>query len=66
MEKHAVDLNALIEWQSTEKVLFASSSSEKKKLFCNFRGGYEVWHNNELVFETMQPYNAVEKYNEIK
>lgn len=65
MEKHTVDLNALISWQSEEKVLFASSTKENKKLYLTLRGSYEVWHKEERVLETMQPYRAVEKYNSI-
>lgn len=65
MERHTVDLNALISWQSEEKVLFASSTKENKQLYYNLRCSYEVWHKKERVLETMQPSKAVEKYNSI-
>jgi hypothetical protein len=42
------------------------TSKENKQLYCTLRGSYEVWQNNELVMETMQPFKAVEKYNNLK
>jgi len=66
MANHTIELNFLIDYQSTEKVLYASSSTEKKKLYITLRGSYEVWHKGELILETIQPFMAVEKYNEIE
>ena len=65
MKTHTVDLEALREWQSEEKVLFASSSKEQKKLYCTLRGSYEIWHYGVLVLETMQPQSAIEYYNSL-
>lgn len=66
MKTHTIDLEALTEWQSKEKVIFASSTKEDKQLYCTLRGSYEVWHKKEKVLETMQPFTAVEKYNSIE
>lgn len=66
MKTHTVDLRELQDFQTKEKVLFASSSREQKKLYCTLRGGYEVWQFGVLVLETMQPYSAIEKYNSLK
>jgi len=66
MKTHTIDLNELREWQSEEKVIFASSTKENKQLYCTLRGSYEVWHKKERVLETMQPFRAVEKYNSIE
>jgi hypothetical protein len=63
--KHLVDLDSLAKWQSEEKVVFASSSKEKKQLFCTLRGTYEVWVDKKLILETTHPYVAVSCYNEI-
>lgn len=62
---HQVELEELMKFANEEKVMFASSSKENKKLFITLRGSYEVWHNGKRVWETMQPFIAVEKYNEI-
>ena len=66
MKTHTVDLRELQDFQTKEKVLFASSSKEQKKLYCTLRGSYEVWQFGVLVLETMQPYSAIEKYNSLK
>jgi len=65
MKKHTIDLEALIEFQSASKKLFASSTVANKQLYCTLRGSYEVWHNYERVLETMQPFEATEKYNSL-
>jgi len=65
MEKHIVDLDGLMEWQQEQKVVFASSTRDEKYLYCTLRGSYEVWHKNQKVLETMQPFKAVEKYNSL-
>jgi hypothetical protein len=65
MKKHTIDIYGLIKFQVESKLLYANSTKENKYLYCNLRGGYEVWHNNEIVLETMQAYDAVVKYNSI-
>lgn len=65
MKKHEINLEELREWQQEQKFLYASSSSEKKRLYVTLRGSYEVWKDGKKVLETMQPYSAVEKYNEL-
>lgn len=65
MKTHTIDQEELRLWQQEEKVLFASSTKDNKQLYCTLRGSYEVWHEKEKVLETMQPYNAVVKYNSI-
>lgn len=66
MKTHTIDLRELQDFQSKEKVLFASSSKEQKKLYCTLRGSYEIWQYGVLVLETMQPNSAIEKYNSLK
>jgi len=69
MEKHKIELEGLVKFQSEEKIVYASSwcedKNEDKKLYVTLRGNYEVWSHNEKVFETIQPFNAVEKYNSL-
>lgn len=61
-----IELTEFQQWLGeNQKILYASSSKEKKGLFATTRGSYEVWKNNEMILETMQPFNAVEKYNSI-
>jgi hypothetical protein len=65
MRNYKIGVNELIIFQSNEKVLFASDSKEDKQLYCNLRGSYEVWHKKKKVYECIQPYQAVEKYNSL-
>ena len=66
MKVHTVELKELQDFQTEQKVLFASSSKEQKKLYCTLRGSYEIWHYGVLVLETMQPYSAIEHYNSLE
>jgi len=60
---HRINLEGLLAFQREEKVLFASSSKEHKKLYIELRGNYTVYVNKELVLETMQAKVAIDKYN---
>lgn len=63
---HRIVLSEFQQWiEKNQKVLYASSSKDKKRLYANTGGAYEVWSNGEKVLETMQPFDAVEKYNSI-
>ena len=65
MKKHKIELEELRKWQQEEKQLYASSSHDEKKLYLTFRGSFEIYHKGQKVFETMQPFTAVERYNEL-
>jgi len=65
MKKHTIELTDLVEWQSEDKHLFASSTRGNKQIYATLRGSYEVWQNGVRILETMQPFTAVEKYNEL-
>ena len=63
--KHTVELEQVIKFQQKQKVLCARSTREEKELYCTLRGSYEVYHKGEKVLETIQPFTAVEKYNNL-
>lgn len=65
MKPHTITLDELFKFQQTEKIIYASSTKENKILYLTLRGSYEVWHNKKLIKETIQPYTAVETYNNI-
>ena len=48
-----------------EDMTYASSERECKKLVCTLRGGLKVLVGHKVVWEGMQPFAAVEKYNSI-
>ena len=63
--KHQIEIQELVKWMTTKKVLYASSSKESKKLYCTLIGLYEIYYKGELVFSTLSVHDAVEKYNEL-
>jgi len=65
MKTHTIDVKDLIDWKAEQRVLFASSTKEGKRLFANLNGGYEIEVKGVKVFECIQPYLAAEKYNSI-
>ena len=62
------NLSQLQDFLNNNKSTFCHKVTKKgrKDLMVNMRGGFEVYKNNTLIWEGMQPYSALEKYNEIK
>ncbi len=62
---HQIDLDGLIEWKSEAKLLFASSTKERKKLYCTLNGTFQLEVNGKIIWQGIQCYSAVEEYNKI-
>ena len=65
MTHHEIDLESLQEWLIGAKLLFASSSKERKRLYVSVNGVFFIEHGDKIVWSGMQPFNAVEEYNNI-
>lgn len=65
MKHHEIELAALQDWMQTAELLYASSTAENKRLVINASGGFTLYHNKEIVWQGIQPFTAVEKYNAI-
>ena len=67
--RHQIKLEDLQSWINDEQlILFASSSNGsngQKSLYATMGGSYQVHHRGERVWEGMQPFDAVEKYNKL-
>ena len=63
--KHVIEITELLEFKDANEVIYASSSSESKKFTLSLHGGYRVYVENKLKFESSQPYPAIEYYNNI-
>lgn len=66
---HTVDLDEMLEWIADEKdslVIYASSSSEPKRLYVRLANGYRVTHGDVVVYEGNDGRSAVNAYNEIR
>lgn len=64
---HKVELKDLQSWLEDEPFhVFASSTKEPKKLIVHIGSkNYKVIHKGEVVYSGMQPYQAVEAYNNL-
>lgn len=60
-----LDVSDLLDYVYSEKMLYASDTSRKLRLYVTLTGQYQVEKDGEIVFKTMQPYEAVENYNEL-
>jgi hypothetical protein len=65
MKHHEITLEGLQEFISEEEVSFAYSTRENKRLVCTLKGTLKVKVGNKVVWQGMQPFTAVEKYNGI-
>ena len=64
VEESPVTVDGLIEFVQEHEVVYASSHGRvDKKLTITLAGGYKVYHNKKVVLETMNPSEAVKKYN---
>lgn len=67
MKSHKIKAYDLIDFKNEEKVLYASSITDKqvKRLYISLNGDYEVHNNGEIVTRTSQVFKAVKSYNEL-
>ena len=65
MEHHEINLDAFQQWRQEAEILFASSTRERKRLFANLIGGLRIEVDGVTVWQGIQPFAAVEKYNSI-
>lgn len=65
MKSHEIDLEGLQSWLEEETVTFASSTRERKRLEATLKGRLIITVGGVRVWEGIQPFAAVEKYNSI-
>ena len=65
--KQEIELSEFQQWiENAPEVTYASSFGKiNKKLTATIFGGFKVYHNDKCVHEGMQPFSAVEAYNNI-
>jgi hypothetical protein len=59
-----LEISDFQEWLISNEALYAAEGT-RKKLTVTMNGGYNIYHNGEIVYQCMQPYSAIEKYNSI-
>ena len=63
---HQIKLENLQNWLNKDQLtLYANSTKDEKSLYATLGGSFEVHFKGEVVHRTMQPYDAVEKYNSL-
>jgi len=65
MKHHTIELKDLQKWLEEEEFTFASSTRERKRLVITTNGGLRLYVRGNIVWEGIQPFAAVEKYNSI-
>jgi predicted Rdx family selenoprotein len=60
---HLIDLKELQDWMLKEEMLYATDGT--KKLTINTAGSFTIRVKGEIVWQGIQPFSAVEKYNEL-
>ncbi len=65
MKPHEVKLEDLQEWVETTEVVFASSTRERKRLTATPNGNLKVVVAGKVIWEGIQPHDAVAVYNSI-
>lgn len=63
MKPLTIQVNDLIEFKENEEVVFAYCSKTNRKMTISLNGNFKLYKNNELKYEVMQPYQAVELFN---
>ena len=63
----ALNLNVteLQKFRTEQTALFAKCGVTGKEIRLTFYGGIQVWQNGELIKEFIQPFLAVEFFNEL-
>jgi hypothetical protein len=63
--KQKIEFEELQKWYESEEVTFASSTRERKRLTCTLKGTFIVRVAGNIVWQGVQPFAAVEAYNNV-
>ena len=67
MHRHTITLEDFNNWKEEKIVTYAESCGVvNKSIGCNLYGGIIVTHDGKEVYKGMQPFAAVEIFNEIQ
>lgn len=65
MQRQILELDEFNQWLATGSTMYAKCSVSDKELRVTFKGGYQIFHKGEKIFECMQPFQAIDKYNNL-
>lgn len=64
-QSHQIDFEGLVSWCNEQRILFAMSTREKKRLLVTLRGGFVLTVDDKEVWSGKDPLVAVQKYNDV-
>ena len=65
MKPHEIKFEDFQQWLGENEAEFASSTRERKRLIVKMNGGIKITVGGKTVWEGVQAYPAVKKYNSI-
>jgi len=65
MKHHEIEFSEFQKWFETVEITYANSTRERKSLSCTLKGNFIVRVYKDIVWQGVQPYSALEAYNNI-
>ncbi len=64
-EKMILMLEDFVKWYNEKEVQYAVNTKTGAKMIVHLNGNIQVFKNEKLVWQGIQPFSAIEAYNEI-
>lgn len=64
-KKKELALQPFQEWLNKQDITYAYDSKTDLRLAITLKGNMVISQNGEVKYQTLQPFNAIEKYNEL-
>ena len=62
---HEIELDDLLNWASDSEIMYASSTRERKSLYCDLSGYFKLKIDGDVIWKGRNAAQAVRKYNSI-
>jgi hypothetical protein len=63
LKRMTLDVKKFQVWKSEERVMYAYDGTRKVVLYCYLNGNMTVEKNGKIIWKGMQPFSAVEEFN---
>lgn len=65
LQRQQLDINEFLQWLEESSVMYAKCSVSDKELRVTSKGSFIILHKGVIVYKCLQPFCAIEKYNEL-
>lgn len=65
LQRQQLDINEFLQWLEESSNLYAKCSVSDKELRVTSKGAFVILHKGNVVYKCLQPFLAIEKYNEL-